>query len=357
MANANIGDLDLITSGGIDGALDRLMFWNNNLTGINRSQAIILNELALFTQTLQKPLNADAFDIEFDDGSGLSDMNSKKILEVASDTNSVNNFSIMNSNTGVDLEFGAKGTDTNININFVTAGTGVCKVNGETILTDSGLTTINGLISNTGFGTPPTITVDQNNYNPAAMIGLNTCRIAASDPVSITGFVPGTTASRQLNFTNIGTNPIRFTNEDGASTAANRFGFGSDAFLYEGESLIILYDSTTSRWRKYAHTGENKYVRVNHLTFADTGHAADGTDQTFYVDCSGGVTVVNLPTAFGREGRRYSFIKTDASVNNLQINTNGSELINNFGFQTLGSQFATTVLKGHNILQGGWYIF
>lgn len=100
--------------------------------------------------------------------------------------------------------------------------------------------------------TPAAFGVSQNNFNPGDRI---VSRISASAAaLSVTGIAA--TGTRQLMrvLVNVGANAITLTNEDAASTAANRFHFASGANRTLGvdDSIMIWYDPTTLRWRDLA---------------------------------------------------------------------------------------------------------
>ncbi|WP_204273048.1 hypothetical protein, partial [Enterobacter hormaechei] len=47
----------------------------------------------------------------------------------------------------------------------------------------------------------------------------------------------------------VGAQNVVLTNQDAASTAANRFLFGGDTTLGADTSITLRYDATASRWR------------------------------------------------------------------------------------------------------------
>lgn len=62
------------------------------------------------------------------------------------------------------------------------------------------------------------------------------------------------------------------------------------------------------------------------LTFADSPYTVVTGDYAFLCDCTGGVIVVNLPTAIGNT-RELQLKKIDASVNAVNIDAFGTETI------------------------------
>ena len=63
------------------------------------------------------------------------------------------------------------------------------------------------------------------------------------------------------------------------------------------------------------------------LTFADSPYTVLTSDYALLCDCTGGVIVVNLPTAIGNT-RELQLMKIDASANAVDIDAFGTETIN-----------------------------
>lgn len=101
----------------------------------------------------------------------------------------------------------------------------------------------------TGVLTPPAMSADQNNYNPAGLASAATLRLSATTPVSITGLDGGSTG-RILFIHNIDVNAITLVSESGLSTAARRFALASATITLNYNTLVIAqYDATDQRWR------------------------------------------------------------------------------------------------------------
>jgi hypothetical protein len=101
----------------------------------------------------------------------------------------------------------------------------------------------------TGDLTPAQITADQNNYNPANCATNTVLRLDTSKLWTITGIDCSKADGRVLTVINVGSMPLRLADEDAASTAANRFDFDQDIYLGPIEAVILIYDSTASRWK------------------------------------------------------------------------------------------------------------
>lgn len=98
--------------------------------------------------------------------------------------------------------------------------------------------------------TPAEITSDQDDYNPTDLDISSTLRLSSDDSWNITG-LQGGADGRLLLIHNVGSNDIVLKDEDANSTVANRFALVGDLTLRTKESVILQYDSTSSRWRAF----------------------------------------------------------------------------------------------------------
>ena len=99
----------------------------------------------------------------------------------------------------------------------------------------------------TAISSPSQITANQNDYSlPAADI----VRISANAARDITGFAAGISGQAVL-LQNVGSFPITLKHQSASSTAANRIivPWAGDYVVTADSSAIVVYDSTTSRWR------------------------------------------------------------------------------------------------------------
>jgi hypothetical protein len=96
--------------------------------------------------------------------------------------------------------------------------------------------------------TPPTITANQNDYNPTGLSTASTLRLSSDASRNITGLAGGADG-RILLLHNVGSNEIVLVSESTSSAAANRFAFSGDVSLAPGMCAQVQYDSTSSRWR------------------------------------------------------------------------------------------------------------
>lgn len=99
---------------------------------------------------------------------------------------------------------------------------------------------------------PASIGGSQNDYAPTGHATASVLRLTAGAAYNITGLAGGADG-RILRLVNIGTNNITLLNESASSLAANRFMLnGANAVLGTMDSVTLLYDSTSSRWRAIA---------------------------------------------------------------------------------------------------------
>jgi hypothetical protein len=108
--------------------------------------------------------------------------------------------------------------------------------------------TIANALGLTGDITPAQITANQNDYNPSGLATASVLRLSSDVARNITGLAGGTDG-RVISIHNVGTSNIVLKNQDAASTAANRFAFGTDITIAADQSVAVIYDATSQRWR------------------------------------------------------------------------------------------------------------
>lgn len=96
---------------------------------------------------------------------------------------------------------------------------------------------------------PPQITADQNDYNPtglatAVVLRLNTDALGRN----ITGLAGGSDG-RVLIIANVGSFSFTLKDDSTSSAAANRFAINGDFKIQVDTFCLLVYDSTSSRWR------------------------------------------------------------------------------------------------------------
>lgn len=97
---------------------------------------------------------------------------------------------------------------------------------------------------------PAAFTGNVNDWNPS---GLSTCQAIRADPGGSNRDLTGIVAQgdgRVIYLFNISTSEnIKLKNESGSSSAVNRFALKADLTLEMNESVVLMYDGTTQRWR------------------------------------------------------------------------------------------------------------
>lgn len=111
-----------------------------------------------------------------------------------------------------------------------------------------GTTDIQQALKLTGIISPPQITSNQNDYAPTAFSTAAVLRINSDAARDITGLAGGVGGSLKV-VANIGSFTITLKDESGSSTAANRFALAADFLLVSDSTIVLQYDSTSSRWR------------------------------------------------------------------------------------------------------------
>ncbi len=121
---------------------------------------------------------------------------------------------------------------------------------------------ITGTLALTGDISPTQITANQNDYSPTGLSTAAVLRLSTDASRNITG-ITGGADGRLLTLFNIGSFPVVLKTADTGSSAANRFDFDTDVTLQPDQGIILLYDSTDSRWRTtQAANGEYRSVQV-----------------------------------------------------------------------------------------------
>lgn len=139
---------------------------------------------------------------------------------------------------------------------------------------------------------PASIAANQNNYSPTGLADASILRLTAGGAYNITGLAGGADG-RTITLVNIGTNAITLTNEDAASTAANRFLLGGNVALDANDSLTLIYDSTTQRWRSSGALPTGGIEAVTGLSAPSAGptcarRTATTSTATITISCNAG---------------------------------------------------------------------
>lgn len=97
--------------------------------------------------------------------------------------------------------------------------------------------------------TPSQITSNQNDY-ALAISTADIFRISSDAARNITGITAGLFDGHAILLRNVGSFAITLRHQDAASAAANRIisPWGGDVVISANESMLLIYDSTLSRW-------------------------------------------------------------------------------------------------------------
>jgi hypothetical protein len=101
----------------------------------------------------------------------------------------------------------------------------------------------------TGVITPAALSAQTDDWNPTDLATASRIRVSSTLAVTITG-IAAQGDGRLLLIDNIGSYAITLDGDNGSSAAANRFA-GADDSIGVNESVLLVYDGTSNRWRVY----------------------------------------------------------------------------------------------------------
>lgn len=105
-----------------------------------------------------------------------------------------------------------------------------------------------------GVISPAQITANTNDYAPTGLASATVLRLNTDASRNLTGLTGGA-AGRLVVIHNVGSFNLVVKNADSGSTAANRFAISADVTLTPDQSLALIYDATSSRWRLFGGSG------------------------------------------------------------------------------------------------------
>lgn len=103
--------------------------------------------------------------------------------------------------------------------------------------------------------TPAQIIATQNDYNPTGLSTASVLRLTVDAARDVTGLQGGADGRIVCVLNADATNSITLKNENASSTAANRFAIGADLVISANNGAVLIYDSTSSRWRLFGGAG------------------------------------------------------------------------------------------------------
>lgn len=144
--------------------------------------------------------------------------------------------------------------------------------------------------------TPSQITGDVNDYNPTNLSTATVLRID-SDANRIISGLAGGADGRMIVILNIGAAYFTLAKENSGSSAANRFDFKADYVIGPKESVILWYDSTSSRWRLAAHS-ERPALSPITVTYSGTGTTGANSEATGFQTSASTTCRLKVPTGY-----------------------------------------------------------
>ena len=174
-----------------------------------------------------------------------------------------------------------------------------------------------------GIGTiisPSQITSNQNNYNPTGFDGADIVRFSTNALRLITGFVAPTHSRAKLLY-NIGSESIVITAQDPSSSAVNRIDARRDIVVAPNTSIVVWYDSVSSRWRLVGQDEDrlsfNKQIET---VFSPVDTVNVGNSNQYDTSSgSGGTTLVLAASSTIPASQRVSTGTTSAGIGNVYL--------------------------------------
>lgn len=176
---------------------------------------------------------------------------------------------------------------------------------------------------------PTQITANQNNYNPTGASSASALRLSTDASRDITGFAfPA--AYKTILVHNVGSYNIVLKDESASSTAANRFALNGDATISPDQSVLLWYDTTSSRWRLVGGGASSSgtgglavsiasVISSNVTGVEDTHHILDVSGMTLNCD-------FNLPTPTAAGKRCRVTLSTGDATYALIVKVNSVEV-------------------------------
>lgn len=192
----------------------------------------------------------------------------------------------------------------------------------------------------TGDVSPAQLTGNQNNYNPTSLATASVLRLDSDASRTITGLAGGADG-RIITLLNVGANNIVLANASGSSTAANQFLFGADATIAPNSAMVLIYDSTSSRWR-----GANLNASsLNGATMAAPGAIGGGTPAagTFTtLTATGALTAETFNSETNCSSSASPAVCADAAAGSVVIAAAATSVVVNTTKVTANSQIIIT---------------
>lgn len=188
-----------------------------------------------------------------------------------------------------------------------------------------GAFTSSGAIAMQGTISPPQITADQDDYNPAGLATAYSIRLSTDAPRTITGLQTDGVDGRTRSLFNAGSFTITFVDDSSSSATTNRFfGPGAASFtLVSREGVMVRWSSTDSHWRTLSKEPSSAGSGITALT-GDV--IASGTGSVSSILATN--LQISTPTILGKltitNGFLDSYNQGDARVFSTAYGTNVS---------------------------------
>lgn len=175
--------------------------------------------------------------------------------------------------------------------------------------------------------TPSQITANTNDYAPTGLSTATVLRLDTDASRNLTGLTGGADG-RIIVIDNIGSFDLVLTDEDAASTAANRFALAGNATIPAGGTIALKYDSTASRWRalglSQADIGVTVQAHDADTLFADTNDTLTAKMTTAHTSASSSSNVVTLD--FTNTPKYKTTLTENITTVTISNTTDGDEL-------------------------------
>lgn len=216
----------------------------------------------------------------------------------------------------------------------------VTKADGTPVATT---TTFSANIIFSGGIAPAALGANTDNWNPAGLATSSFIYVTASGAINLTGIV-AQTAGTYLTLYNGGSNAITLK-DDVTSTAANRFSIGSDFILDAKQSVILRYDSNTTRW----------IITASQRQLASSSEASAGTNTSHLMTPS--LTATAIAALAQSSAADYQVFTANGTWNKPSGTTVSSRvLVECWGGGGGGSSAASGGGGGGGAYKGTWFL-
>ncbi len=202
----------------------------------------------------------------------------------------------------------------------ITTGTGLFTAGGAFTATGD-LTALGGTIVSGDLATPAGTDFSTTGTQNDVSFGTGSFfRYTGAGTATITG-ITGATNGRQIRIINVSAFNLSFTNQDSASTAANRIitGTASTLVVPSGAVVAFQYDSAVSRWRVVGLPASP--ALIGRFAFLNGGNAFGTTTSLGTTDAQALSIITNNTTALSIDTSGNAVLTGDFTVNGGDITT------------------------------------